>query len=1454
MKKRILSTLFCFGIIATIFPATFITAHAEGGVYVGEQEVTDGGYWTYSSEAWSSGSASDYNVHYDKDTATLTLKDLTYEGKGKDGEYNVVSSEENITIALEGENSITTADCDDEETGNNYGIFVTGNLTLTGSGSLTATSGAVTKVGQTVSYGICATGTTTITDGTTVTGFGGSVTGSYKNMSTTAGIYSGGLLTIENGAILNGTGGTANDYTNSYGVYARGAFTALGTVNGTGGDSVCDSSGSDTSSAGVITFGVTNIAEGAEVTANGGKGSYVTSYGMFTASALTVYGTLTATGGSDITNGGKGSYGLYANGAFTAESGADVTATGGGNLYRAPNYGIYAAKSITVKENAVVEASCGENYVYGNSNNKSYGVQFDGILTVEGELYATSGKSFSDSYGIRGGYTDGNVISGTVTATGGISTDDDIYGAYIGGETTVTGTFTAIGSKSEDSYGHSMGFYASELIVDGTVTATAGDAGAESTGMRNDLSLTINDGGVVNVKSGNATKYTSTALYVNTSGLTLKKGATLNAEGGAGNPGCGIYIFTYSTSYKGTVIVNGGTLTAKDNAAGGYGICNEGDFNIFSGNTAIYGAEAAIKNGGSNLAVDDTLTVSVGTNANGSDAAAWDKTTELTTYKYIKTEGGAEAYGVYVGDKLINSDNADDVYNDGKVSYDNETQTLTLTDYTYSGLGYSGKYKCILSEHDLNLVLNGENSVSCVTDDTVSQSVGIWVDGNLNVSGSGTLTAKGGEAISSSYGIRVTERTVFDGGTIIAEAGNTQLYSYGMFISSNLTVNEGVSILATGKDATKAGSQSSGICIDSSTIYVRGGSITANSGTALAWSEAIDGDLNISSGSVTATAGSAGVRASGIVGTVTISGGTVTANGGTVTFSYNWSDTYASTGLAGKLTMSGGSLTANGGAIKKSDDYIESSATGTYGIRTSGAVNITGGTVVAKGGTLEDGLTASDGIRAVKAGTFTTGKGVTVRAGSSESDAAVIDDFSTNSLAAYMYLTSDYTPYTILSIADAKVSSADKGTLYWKNKTGNDGLTAEGASEDDYNVSFDTQTRTLTLNGFNFAGNGTSDAKGRYGIAYTESNDITVILKGENSITISDATAPVTGEEYTGDTNGIYAMYFGGTAEFDGDGSLTVKSGKAYYGSSVGIRTNGSMHFGGSVNVSITSADCGGDTENEVVSAAIDTNKSALSVGNGATVTANGGSVVSGRSAGAFAGNIYNAGTLNVRGGNVTTGTSYGVSLSPMYPDTDTSTFYAYIYVQDGTLTAEGGSGTQSYGVNGKSINYIYVTGKAYFKTGNESPNEASAIKIGDQESVTAYIPETYAVRGSTVSGTEQDTVITDSGNSSAVIGTQYRYVEFKKLFGDDAEFTIEYTETGAKITNTSDFGCNTAVIVAYYDANNALSEITFDEKTTFTADEVYNVTADKTKGDYKVFVWNSLDGIRPLDINRNNG
>jgi len=153
---------------------------------------------------------------------------------------------------------------------------------------------------------------------------------------------------------------------------------------------------------------------------------------------------------------------------------------------------------------------------------------------------------------------------------------------------------------------------------------------------------------------------------------------------------------------------------------------------------------------------------------------------ELNIFKYTYVENLLE-YDLYVGGTRINEDNQDDLFGDGKVSYDPETNTLTLSNYSYTGKGYVydndgpeiDVAACIYAESDLIINLIGENHINPVPNyiDEEAELSGI------EISNSSTLIFKGT-------------------GSLIMDSNYVSIYAYNIIIKSGTFNIKGLSALA----------------------------------------------------------------------------------------------------------------------------------------------------------------------------------------------------------------------------------------------------------------------------------------------------------------------------------------------------------------------------------------------------------------------------------------------------------------------------------------------------------------------------------------------------------------------------------------------------------------------------------------------------------------------------------
>ena len=171
-----------------------------GKTYNTREDITDDG-WSYTAE-----------------TNTLTLDGLTYYYGGS---ANVIFVNQDLNLVLKRYNTIENTSTD-ENTYVYTGIYVKGNLTISGDGSgyerLTVTGGGGGKKGN--CYGIKVTGNLTIDNGEIV------ATG--KASGDSVGIYADGDITI-NGGTVKATGNTAYSMAiTSKGIHCGGTYVQNG--------------------------------------------------------------------------------------------------------------------------------------------------------------------------------------------------------------------------------------------------------------------------------------------------------------------------------------------------------------------------------------------------------------------------------------------------------------------------------------------------------------------------------------------------------------------------------------------------------------------------------------------------------------------------------------------------------------------------------------------------------------------------------------------------------------------------------------------------------------------------------------------------------------------------------------------------------------------------------------------------------------------------------------------------------------------------------------------------------------------------------------------------------------------------------------------------------------------------------------------------------------------------
>ena len=431
---------------------------------------------------------------YDMETNTLTLKgaDITETER-----YYGIEARGDLNLVLENDNTIHCASY--------YGIYVSGTLTITGSGSLTADGS---------DFGIATGKALNIGDRVTISAASGAVTsGSSYGIKAGDGVNCLGVVTISDYAKVTAIGGTAPD--KSYGLYSDDTVTISGNAQ------LTTTADEGLNSYGIYALSAVVLNDCAKVTTTGDSnvGGYGGSYGIRTTRMIINNGSLTAVSAPSLVasvgiycsrfecNGGivtargsdsetDGSWGIAAHnnvningGMITAISGNAASSScgfqmsdnSGSTCLMAVNGGTITAKSGSAGQTLGLDASAltiNNGFITataGQAEDFSWGIRVASILTVNGGTIIATGNSASMfSYGILAS-SDSTIDSATVTATGNSASSS--YGIRTFGALSISNSIvTALSGKAKTESCGIVASFGNLNIVDSFVTATAGEA------------------------------------------------------------------------------------------------------------------------------------------------------------------------------------------------------------------------------------------------------------------------------------------------------------------------------------------------------------------------------------------------------------------------------------------------------------------------------------------------------------------------------------------------------------------------------------------------------------------------------------------------------------------------------------------------------------------------------------------------------------------------------------------------------------------------------------------------------------------------------------------------------------------------------------------------------------------------------------------------------------------
>ena len=943
MKKAMkwFGLVFCLGLLMmamTLAASAESTELLVGGVSLGSSEISG-----------VTGTAT-----YDPDTNTLTLKDYSYTGDGLENAAIYYYGTDTLNVYLVGRSTVTGPESDEAS----YGIYAEkGSLSFSGEGTLEATGGRVTSfIGK--SYGVYTQKGSVTVEGGTLTAKGGEATETSEHLSPESfGVKAHTSVTVTGGS-LTAIGGTANaEGGSSYGVYVGGpvtvtggSLTAIGSDAyyscGVHADTVTVSGGSLTATGGKVTsmsLGVDAInavtVEGGTLTATGGAATsgMVTDDTVSASCGALAYGSVTVSGGTLTAIGGDAyfSWGVRTDTGSVTVSGGTLTATGG-EATSASN-GVHANVSVTVS-GGTLTATGGTSALNKAPNDGSskvgiYYWYWDDEKECEGEpreeynaaTYVRIGENYYDLW--IGGQ---QFISTNLTINGGSGTatyDPDT-------KTLTLNNYSFTGESYSSAAIYYGGNDTLNVVLEGTSTVTGPvNASGNSYGIYAGGSLSFSGSGTLEATGiATANSYGVCAGY----SVTVS-GGTLTATGGAAQTSSyGVYV------HEGKVTVSGGTLTATGGtAANSYGV-RANSVTVEGGTLTAIGGTSALNNapndGASKTGIYYWYSKDVGERPS----------TQYNAATYVRI--GENYYDLWIGGQQFISTNLTINGGSGTATFDPDTNTLTLNDYT-TGTSHENAAIYYGGTDTLNVVLEGTSTVTGPASD--GASYGIYAEkGSLSFSGTGILTATGGTAQTSSYGVYAKVSVdVSENGTLKATAGAATATenpaSYGVYvIEGSVTVSGNGTLTAIGGTATGNNGSSCGVYVSSGSIEVKGtGKLEATGGNDSNVSLGVwhcNGSLTVSeSGTLIATGGVAVSESMGLFvgGDLKLEVGTITATGGNASNGVS-----RGVSVGGNLTVSGnGTLTAKGGTTTNCDsDGVEVSH-GFIEVTDNGKLEATGG-------------------------------------------------------------------------------------------------------------------------------------------------------------------------------------------------------------------------------------------------------------------------------------------------------------------------------------------------------------------------------------------------------------------------------------------------------------------------------------------------------------------------------
>ena len=800
MKRRILSILCVLALCLGLLPPVTASAAAPTTLTVGGTNVLDGGgCWKTNADGTlttDGASESDYNVKYDKDSNTLTLKDATINGTDTTGHVGAgIYAEGDLTIVLEGSSTVTGVQ---DPNGDSQSIRVEGNLTIQGGGSLTA-QGAETSSGS--SYGIFVIGSFT-QQGGSVTASGGNINGNY----TSTGLYVYGSTVTVQGGTLTATGGTTGS--GSYGISANGSVTVSdATVTATGGT-------------GKYSYGLYVSSNSPSVTLSD-SGSLTARSGSATSKASGIYfqnpfgstGSVTVGNGSTLLTNSVIRQDMYntqnplaptGDGSWLIYGQSNQTSAVGGNYTLKENITIPEDVTLTIPAGGTLTVPTGITLTVNGTLNiaNQSSLTGSGTLNGSGNFYLTNPEPVISgdtelTYDGTDHFTDFSLTapSGTVTVMGkefAISDDATTEGwSLVEQEIKNAGTYTLTAKNGTSTIVKEVTVNPATISItsatvqdktyDGTTTAT--------------VEIVSFDGLVNNDSLTSGTDYTATATFADKNvGDSKSATVTVTLKGG------GNYTFAQSgktTTATGTirplpVVLNWETTSftydgsAKTVTAEVSNAVDGDTFTLtYEGNTGTAVGNYTAKVTGLG---NDNYTLDNATNTSQSwligAASLADATVELsgTAFTY---NGQSQKPTVTV--KLDNQTLTENT--DYTVTYDGDTTNAGTVKVTVTGMGnYSGTANTQPS-YTINKADQAALSITSSGPATFGQNYTLTTSGGSG-SGAVTITVSNGTGAATVSGYTLTPTKAGTVTVTAVKAGDNN-YNDGTSVSVTITINKG---------------------------------------------------------------------------------------------------------------------------------------------------------------------------------------------------------------------------------------------------------------------------------------------------------------------------------------------------------------------------------------------------------------------------------------------------------------------------------------------------------------------------------------------------------------------------------------------------------------------------------------------------------------------------------------